>query len=98
MSRNQNSEGSQTIEIDNSYFERVERIKMFGAFLKYQNYIHEHNKRRLNLGNACQNSVQDILRSCFPFQIYKNKDIHNYKQARCFVWVWNLVAHIEGVT
>ena len=36
----------------------------------------------------------------FVFQVaiqkFKDLDIHNYNFARCFVWVWNLVADIEG--
>jgi hypothetical protein len=34
----------------------------------------------------------------FQFTIQKcnDEDIQNYNITGCFVWVWNLVAHIEG--
>jgi hypothetical protein len=31
-------------------------------------------------------------------QKFKDSDIQNYISACCFVWVWKLVAHIEGAT
>ena len=36
----------------------------------------------------------------FQFDIwkFKNQDIENYNFARCFVWMWNLVADIWGGT
>jgi hypothetical protein len=37
--------------------------------------------------------VQNLLSS-----ILLSKNIKNYNFACCFVWVWNLVAHIEGRT
>ena len=62
-----------------------------------QNSIQKEIKSRLKLGNACYHSVQNILSSSL---LYKNKDqdIWNYNFARWFVWMWNLVADIEGGT
>ena len=34
----------------------------------------------------------------FVIQKFKDQDIQNYNSACCFVWMWNLVAHIEGGT
>ena len=34
----------------------------------------------------------------FDIQNSKYQDIENYNFARCPVWVWNLVADIEGGT
>ena len=34
----------------------------------------------------------------FATQKYKDYDTENYNFARCFVWVWNLVTHTEGLT
>ena len=34
----------------------------------------------------------------FAIQKVKDQDIQNYNIARCSVWVWNLVANIEGGT
>jgi len=32
----------------------------------------------------------------FATQKFKDQDTQNYNFACCFVWVWNLVAYIEG--
>ena len=32
----------------------------------------------------------------FAIQKFKDQGIQNYNFACCFVWAWNLVAHIEG--
>jgi hypothetical protein len=53
MSGGQNAERGHNIKIDNSLFERVERIKIFGARLIYEISIQEHTKWGLNLGNVC---------------------------------------------
>jgi len=34
----------------------------------------------------------------FAVQKFQDYDIQNYNSACCFVWVWSLVAHIEGGT
>ena len=34
----------------------------------------------------------------FAIQKFKDEDTQNYNFAVCFVWVWNLVSHIEGGT
>jgi len=33
----------------------------------------------------------------FAIQKFKDQDIRNYNFV-CFVWVWNVIAHIEGGT
>jgi hypothetical protein len=40
------------------------------------------------------------MKSCYhPFQfaikIFKEQDMQQQKSAFCFIWVWNLVSHIE---
>jgi hypothetical protein len=64
--------------------------KYLGATLTDQNTIQEEIKSRLKLGNACYYSVQNLLSSRLLSR--------NLNFARCFVWVWNLVADIEGGT
>ena len=49
--------------IDNSTFERVEEFKYLGTTLTNQNSIAEEIKNRLRSGNACYNSVQNLLSS-----------------------------------
>jgi hypothetical protein len=58
------------------------QFKYLETTITNQNDIHEEIRRRLNSGNACYFSVQNILSSRL---IYKNLKIDNF--ACCFVWV-----------
>ena len=51
------------MRIDNSTFDMVEDFKYFGTTLTNQNSIAEEMKSRLKSGNACYNSVQNLLSS-----------------------------------
>jgi len=42
--------------------------------------------------------VHMTVHSQFAIQKVRDQDISNYNIARCSVWVWNLVANIEGGT
>jgi len=61
MSRDQNAGRSHIINSDNSFFERVEKLKYLGKTLTDQNSIQEEIKSRLKLGNTCYHSVQIIF-------------------------------------
>ena len=63
MSRDQNAGRSHSMKIDNSSFERVEEFKCCGTTLTNQNSIQKEIKSRLKSGNACYNSVQNLLSS-----------------------------------
>jgi hypothetical protein len=63
MSRDQNAGRSHNIKTDNSSFERVEEYKYLGTTLTNQNSIEEEIKNTLQSGNACHNSVQNLLSS-----------------------------------
>jgi hypothetical protein len=63
MSRDQNAGRNHSIKIDNSSFESVEEFKYLGTPLMNQNSIQEEVKSRLNSGNACYYSVQNLLSS-----------------------------------
>ena len=63
MSRDQNAGRSHSIKTDISFFGRVREIKYFGTTLTNQNPIQEEIKSRLNSGNGCCHSVQNILSS-----------------------------------
>jgi hypothetical protein len=65
MSRHQNSEQNQNIRIANESFENVATFKYLGTTLTNQNDIHDETKSRLNSGNACYHSVQNLLSSPF---------------------------------
>ena len=52
-----------SVRTDNSSTERVEEFKYLRTKLTNQNSIREEIKSRLKLGNACYNSVQNLLSS-----------------------------------
>jgi hypothetical protein len=63
VSRCQKAGQGQSIKIANRSFGGVEKFKYLGTTLTDQNCIHEEIKSRLNLGNACYQSVQSLLSS-----------------------------------
>ena len=62
-SRDQYAGRSQSTKTDNSSFDRVERVQIFGTTLTHQNSIQGEITSRLKSGNACHQSVQNILSS-----------------------------------
>jgi hypothetical protein len=63
MSCHLNSGQNQNIRIANEAFEKVAKFKYLGMTLTNQNDIHDEIKSRLNMGNACYYSVQNLLSS-----------------------------------
>jgi hypothetical protein len=63
MSRHSNSGQNQNIRIANESFEDVATFKYLGRTLTNQNDIHDEIKSRLNSGNVCCYSVQNLLSS-----------------------------------
>jgi hypothetical protein len=76
MSHYLNSGQNQNIRIANESFKNVAKFKNLRMTLPNQNDIHDEIKSRLNLRNACYQSVQDLLSSCL---IPKNLKIKIYK-------------------
>jgi len=58
---------------DNSSFQRVEEFKYLETKLKNQNSIQKEIKGRLNSGNACYHSVQNVLSSSLLSKYWKIK-------------------------
>jgi uncharacterized membrane protein len=79
MSRHPNSGHNQNIRIANESFEKVATFKYLGMTLTNQNDIHDEIKNRLNSGNACYYSVQNLLSSRLIQKKKKNLKIKIYK-------------------
>jgi hypothetical protein len=71
MSRYPNSGQNQNIRIVNESFESVAKFKYLWTTRTNQNDIHDEIKRRLNSGNACYYSVQNLL---YPSHISKKPE------------------------
>jgi hypothetical protein len=69
MSRYQNAGKNPNIKIANRSFENVTTFIYLGTTIIDQNLIHKELKNRLNAGNACYHSVQNLFSSRF---LYKN--------------------------
>jgi hypothetical protein len=63
LSRHRNSDQNPDKKIRNRLLENVSHFKYLGTTVSNQNSIHEETMRRLNSGNACNNSVQNLLSS-----------------------------------
>jgi hypothetical protein len=63
LSRHQNAGQNRDIKIANRSFENVSQFKYLGTTVTNPNLIPEEIKRRLNSGNACYHSVQNLLSS-----------------------------------
>jgi Ser-tRNA(Ala) deacylase AlaX len=61
LSRHQNTGQNRDIKIVNRSFGNVSQFKYLGTTVTNQNNIQEEIKRRLNSGNACYHSVQNLL-------------------------------------
>jgi hypothetical protein len=76
VSWDQNAVQTREIKIGNRSFENVSQFKYLGTTVTNQNFIREEIKRRLNSGNACYHSVQNLLSSRL---LLKNVKIRIYK-------------------
>jgi hypothetical protein len=63
LSHHQNVDRNRDIKIANISFENETEFKYLGTTVTNQNLIQEEIKMRLNYGNACYHSVQNLLSS-----------------------------------
>jgi hypothetical protein len=76
LSRHQILGQNQDIKIANRSFENVSQLKNLGMTITNQNLIQQEIKRRLNSGNPCYHSVQNLLSSSL---LSKNLKIRIYR-------------------
>jgi hypothetical protein len=76
LSHHQNAGQNRDIKVANISFEILTQFKYLGTAIKNQNLVQEKIKSRLNLGNACYHSVQNLLSSCL---LFRNIKIRVYK-------------------
>jgi hypothetical protein len=72
LSRHQKIGQNRGVKIANRSFENVSQFKYLGTTATNQNLIQEEIKRRLNSGNACYHSVQNLLSSRLLSKKLKN--------------------------
>jgi hypothetical protein len=82
MSRHQNAGQNHNLKISKRSFENVAQFRYLGTTATNQCLLHKEIKRRLNSGNACYHSVQNILSSRL---LFKNVKIRTYKIIMLFV-------------
>jgi hypothetical protein len=63
VSRDQNAGQNREVQIGNRSFENVSQFKYLGKTVTNQNLLQEEIKKRLNSGDACNHSVQNLLSS-----------------------------------
>jgi hypothetical protein len=76
VSHYQNAGQDRDMKIANRSFENKSQFKYLGMTVTNTNLIHEEIKRRLNCGNACYLSFQNLLSYCL---LSKNLKIGIYK-------------------
>ena len=95
MPQEQNAGWSRNIRTDNSSSERVEELKYLGTTLTNQNFLQEEIKSTWKSECLLSFRAESFVFQ-FAIQKYKYEGIQNDNFTCCYVWVWNMAAHIEG--
>jgi hypothetical protein len=82
LSRHQNAGQNETLRQLTDFFQNKAQFKYFGTTVTNQNLIQREIKTRLNSGNDCNHSVQNILSSHL---LLKNVKIRIFK---IIIWLW----------
>jgi hypothetical protein len=91
----QNAGQKHNIKITNRSFENVAKFRHLGTTETNRNLIHEEIESRLNLGNACYHSVQNLLSSHL---LSKNVKIKTYKTVILYgCQTWSLTIREEFI-
>jgi hypothetical protein len=77
MSGDQRAGQNHNVRVGNNSVERMEQFRYLGATQTYHNSIRGEIKSRLESGNACYHSVQDLRSSSLPFKNIKIKIYRN---------------------
>jgi hypothetical protein len=77
--------------------ENVSTSKYFITTVTNQNFVHGVIKSRLDSGNACYHSVQNLLSSRLLFKKLKIR-IQKCNFACSLIWVCNFVSDFKGKT
>ena len=77
-----------------SHHQKYGKVQIF----RFSSNRSKFHSLRLNSGNAFNSSVQILVVFLCPVQKYKDSSVQNCNVVLCFVWVWNLVCHIERRT
>jgi hypothetical protein len=82
------------VKVGNKSVEKVKEFRYLGKTLADQNCIHEEMKSRLKSGNACYNSVQNLLPSSLLSKNLKTKIYRNlirHVLYGCETWLLTLM-------
>jgi len=97
MSCHANSGQNKNIGTAYESFENLAKLKCLGTTLTNQNDIDDEIKNRINSGNACYYSVQNLLSSYIISRNLKTK-CTKLQFCHLLVWVLNLVSQFKGGT
>jgi hypothetical protein len=78
LSHHQNAWQNNNIKIPNRFFENVGKFKYLGVTVTNQYFIYEEIMSRLNSGNSCYHSVQNLFFFSSAVKNIKMKLCQNY--------------------